>query len=154
MLPHSHTGCHISRRQRGAISRETSSPFDSQAHDRGSNEGGPQRPTHNSSPRKRQRRYFFALRLFFFQRTHEAKHGAGAILDKRRSSRGGARGLTMAVLPKPSSRKRQPCRRRPSGRRAARRRCSRRLGFELAAAEVGPWSPPRDRYLRTYLLTD
>ena len=144
-LPHSHTGCRISRRQRVAISRETSSPFHSQAHDRGSNEGGPQRPTHNSSPRRRQRRFvFFALRLFFFQRNHEVKQGAGAIPDKRRSSRGGARGLTMAALPKPSFRKRALLVgvALVGGARRRRRR-PRRLGFEPTATTVGPRSTPR-----------
>ena len=117
---------------------------ESQAHARGSSEGGPQRPTHNSSPRRRQRRFFFALRLFFFQRNHEVKQGAGAIPDKRRSSRGGARGLTMAALPKPSFRKRAfLVGVALVGGARRRRRRPRRLGFEPTATTVGPRSTPR-----------
>ena len=88
--------------------------------------------------------FFFALRLFFFQRNHEVKQGAGAIPDKRRSSRGGARGLTMAALPKPSFRKRAFLVgvALVGGARRGRRR-PRWLGFEPTATTVGPWSTPR-----------
>ena len=101
-------------------------------------------PDPQQLPKEATETFFFALRLFFFQRNHEVKQGAGAIPDKRRSSRGGARGLTMAALPKPSFRKRAfLVGVALVGGARRRRRRPRRLGFEPTATTVGPRSTPR-----------
>ena len=107
-------------------------------------EGPSARPT--TAPQGGDRDVLFFLRCvcLFFQRNHEVKQGAGAIPDKRRSSRGGARGLTMAALPKPSFRKRAfLVGVALVGGARRRRRRPRRLGFEPTATTVGPWSTPR-----------